>query len=180
LKKGHNKKEITMAPEKDEPAIEQVEYAKKFTMRDIGFDIPALKEVVKASQGKPVDIVSVLAFVTGKKVEPSRKDPSKTNVRFQGQFECVNLLTEQKVYAAEGFFPGAAEPFLTALKDGAKDEEGNERAARTAFVITVQGDKTPNSAQGYKFGCKPFVNKSESTDIFKDFRKLLPKPKARK
>jgi len=160
--------------------MEQVEYAKKFTTRDIGFDIPALKEVIKASGGKSTEIVSVLALLTDKKTEQNRKDPSKTSVRFYGQFECVNLLTGERMYAAEAYFPGAGESFMGSLLDSTKNEDGKYGSARTAVVITVQADKTPNSAQGYKFGCKPFVDKSEATDIFKEYRNLLPKPKAPK
>lgn len=159
--------------------MEQVEFAKKFTTRDIGFDIPALKEVVKVASGKPTEIVTVLALLTDKKTEQNRRDPSKTSVRFFGQFECTNLLTGEKMYASEAYFPGAGESFMASLLDATKGEDGKYGSARTAVVITVQADKTPNSAQGYKFGCKPFVDKSEATDIFKEYRNLLPKPKAK-
>ena len=161
-----------MSEEKKVP--EATSIAKKFTTRSLGFDSEACKELVRTSKGE-VEIFNVLALISGKKVEPNRIDPSKTSTRFFGQFEVVNRLTGEQGMFPEAYFPGVVESYVSAMKDGAG--EGN---AILPFIITVMKDDTKNSAQGYKFGVKAFVQKAGDADPFKGVRDLLPKVEPKK
>lgn len=151
-------------------ATETVSVAKKFSIRDLGFDEATLKEIV-TKHPKEQAIVNVLAFVSSVKVEPSRKDPSKTNVRFIGQFENVSLETGEEISSAESYFPGVCEGWLKGMFDGA------DGAVRVAFQVTVMKDTGPKPVTGYKFGLKTLVNKGADADPFKDLRNLLPATK---
>lgn len=147
--------------------MEATAIGKKFTLKGFGFDNETLKEIVATNKGE-TPILNVLALVTGKKVEPSRLDPSKTNTRFLGQFEATNVMTGETGTFPEAFFPGVAESFLSGVKDS------NEGSAIVPFILTVMKDDTKNSAQGYKFGVKAFVDKKGDADPFKNYRNLLP------
>lgn len=153
--------------------MEQVKFAKKLSVGDLGFDKKTLQGIVEKNP-KETELAFVLALITGMKMEPNRKDPSKVSYRFQGQFEIRNLLTDEVSNASECFMPGAVESFLFAAKTGA-----GEGAVRTAFTVGVMVDKTENSATGYKFTMKPWVDRKDN-DPFKDLRGLLPAPKKAK
>lgn len=150
-------------------AMEAVAIARKFTMKALGLDNEALKEIVANNKGE-VEIFNVLALVASKKVEPNRKDPTKTSIRFFGQFDVTNRITGEAGVFPEGYFPGVCESFLSSQKDAA-----GEGAVRVPFVITIKKDLTPNSAQGYIFGCKAYVDKEAGADPFADIRDVLPK-----
>jgi hypothetical protein len=153
--------------------MEQVKFAKKLSVGDMGFDKKMLQAIVE-KEPKETELLFVMALVTAMKMEPNRKDPSKVSYRFQGQFEVRNLLNGEVANASECFMPGAVEAFLYAAKTGA-----GEGAVRTAFTVGVMVDKTENSATGYKFTMKPWVDKKDN-DPFKDLRGLLPAPKTDK
>lgn len=156
-------------------APEAVRIARKFTTRGMGMDSDALQEIVADAKGE-VDIFNVLALVSGYKVETNTKDPSKTSKRFSGQFEIQNAITGEIGNFPEAYFPGVAEAYAAGLKDAA-----GEGSAVIPFIITVMRDDSKNSAQGYKFGVKGFVDKSaEGADPFKGIRKFLPKVELKK
>lgn len=153
--------------------MEQVKFNKKLSVGDLGFDKKALQAIVEKNP-KETELLFVMALVTSMKMEPNRKDPSKVSYRFAGQFELRNLETGETGMASEAFFPGAVESYLKAAKEAA-----GEGAVRTAFTVSVMADKTENSATGYKFVMKPWVDKKDN-DPFKDLRGLLPAPKEKK
>lgn len=153
--------------------MEQVKFNKKLSVGDMGFEKKLLQKIVEENP-KETELLFVMALITSKKMEPNRKDPSKVSYRFQGQFEIKNLLSGEVALSSEAFFPGAVESFLCAAKDG-----GGEGAVRTAFTVSVTVDKTENSATGYKFIMKPWVDKKDN-DPFKELRGLLPAPKSDK
>jgi len=157
-------------------AVQQMNFVKRWALRDFGYSMDAIREITLENKDVTHDLVTVLGLVTDKKTEVSQLDPEKTNIRFVGQFEVQDLRTGNKVNALQAFFPGDAEAFVEAFKGSA------EGAVRVAFVISVRHDKgasgKPNVA-GYKFGVKPFVEKGESTDIFAEFRSLLPAPQVK-
>lgn len=153
--------------------VQQMNFVKRWTLRDFGYSVDALREIVNENKEATHDLVTVLGLVTDMKTEVNKLDPDKTNTRFVGQFELQDLVTGKKINALQAFFPGDAEAFVEAFK-GASDG-----AVKVAFVISVKHDKgAPGkvSATGYKFSVKPFVEKGESTDIFAEFRNLLPAP----
>lgn len=150
-------------------AMTAVAIARKFTTKALGLDGEALKEIVATKKGE-IEIFNVLALVASKKQEPNRKDPTKTSIRFFGQFDVTNRLTGEAGVFPEAYFPGVCESFLAGQKDAA-----GEGSARVPFVITVKQDLTPNSAQGYVFGCKAYVDKENGIDPFADIRDVLPK-----
>lgn len=153
--------------------VQQMAFVKRWTLRDFGYSVDSLREIVSADKDASVDLVTVLGLVTDMKTEINKLDADKTNVRFAGQFEMNDLLTGKKINALQAFFPGDAEAFVEAFKGA------SEGAVKVAFVIAVKHDKgAPGkvSATGYKFSVKPFVEKSASNDIFAEFRALLPKP----
>lgn len=153
--------------------MEQVKFNKKLSVGDMGLDKKALQAIVEKNP-KETELLFVMALVTSMKMEPNRKDPSKVSYRFAGQFEVRNLATDETALASEAFFPGAVESYLKAAKEAA-----GEGAVRTAFTVAVMADKTENSATGYKFVMKPWVDKKDN-DPFKDLRNLLPAPKSEK
>jgi len=148
---------------------------KKLTLQAMGFDKASLKKLVTENP-KSQNIANILACVVDKKVEASRLDPTKTNTRFIGTFEGVNLITGEEFHSSEAFFPGVAESFMTSIMgNGAFD---GSKAAVTGFSITVQADTAPNSAMGYKFGVVAVADKTKS-DPFKELRLALPAPRAK-
>lgn len=151
--------------------MEQANYGKKITMGTLGFDQDRLKEMVEANP-KEQSLAVFMALVTGMKVEPNKQDPSKTYVRFIGQVEARNSETGEVSYASQLIVPSVAEAYVEAIKSANPDS-----AVKVMFEVGIKKDSAKNSAKGYMFTCKPWVNKDEASDIFKDFRNLLPAPK---
>ncbi len=151
-------------------AIEQT-VLKTATLSKIGFGPDELADYVEKNPGE-TNIVNVMAFVSGLAVEPNKKDPSKSSVRFSGQFEFVNRVSGESVVAGSAFVPGPAENFLKGKK------EGEEGAIRMAFMITVKKVKREVSNTGYVFGMKAFKSTDVSADPFAEMRELFPATKA--
>ncbi len=146
---------------------------KAVTMGKMGYEKKALQEFVKTNP-KETAIAEVLAFVTGYKIEPNKKDPSKTSIRFEGMFQVTDRLTGEEFNAAQAFFPGPAEPYLKTLKDSV-----TEGGVRVAFMVTVKKDPNEDSLTGYMFGMKAMVSKDAATDPFAELRGAFPeRPKA--
>ncbi len=154
--------------------MEAVAIARKFTTKALGLDNEALKEIVNTQKGE-IEIFNVLALVASKKVEPNRKDPTKTSIRFFGQFEVTNRLTGESGVFPEAYMPGVCESFLSSQKDAA-----GEGTPVIAFVVTIKKDTAKDSAQGYIFGCKAYIDKETGTDPFASVRDVLPEVKPMK
>lgn len=149
--------------------IKETNIVKFFSMEKTSLDSKKARQEHVRQNPKEHAVLNVLAFVTTHKVEVNKKDPSKTSIRFVGQFEVTDFLTGEVVHAGEAFFPGPAESFLHGLIAGS---EGG--AVRLAFQVTIAEDTKDDSLTGYKFGMKLFTNKDAQQDPFLELRESLP------
>ncbi len=151
-------------------AIQQT-ILKTATLGKIGFGPNELAEYVEKHPGE-TNIVNVMAFVSGYEVVPNKQDPSKSSIRFSGQFEFANRITGEDCIAGSAFVPGPAENFLRGKK------EGEEGAIRIAFMVTVKKVDRKIASTGYVFGMKGFKSTDVSTDPFAEMRDLFPAAKS--
>lgn len=148
--------------------METVSIVKGFNLAKVGLAKVDIVELVKRNPREQA-LCDVLAFATSFEVKSNAKDPSKSSIKFNGQFEIQNRISRETVNASSAFFPGPAEPFIKGLLDGT---EGG--GVRLAFQITVMADKAPDSITGYKFGMKLLTNKNDANDPFKEIRGHFP------
>jgi len=141
----------------------QVEFLKKITVKGV---CPGLKEMEKPE--KPDAIMTVFGLVTGAK--PDRSDYGDY-IRFEGNFEAVDMGTGNAYRSGRMILPGIAEGLLA----GAFNGEGVE-SVQFALEIGIKPSKSP---VGYDYTVKPLVESAEN-DPLADLRgKLsLPAPKS--
>lgn len=154
-------------------AIKETNVVKTFTLNAAGYGKKRLQEIVKKAPKDKTVLFNVLALVTGYKVETNKKDSAKSSLRFEGTFEMVDVETGEEIMAASAFIPGPAEAFLKSQIDGA----GEAGSIRQAIQLTVETDPREDSATGYKFGMKGFVNKESASDPFGELRSVFPEIK---
>ncbi len=128
-------------------------------------------EIVKRNPREQA-LCDVMAFATSYEITPNKKDPSKSSVKFYGQFEVQNRINSEVTVASSAYFPGPAESFIKGLLDAKAEGEGG--GVRLAFQVTVMIDKAPDSITGYKFGMKLLTNKNDTNDMFKELRGQFP------
>lgn len=162
--------------------LETVNVAAKLTMNTLGWPASELEGLVKPGD-KPKVIAQVFCMISGMKEKPSRFDATTPDTQFLGQFEGVNEETGDTVRAGSAYFPKAVAQWLKGLYSEAaeaakKDGESEVKLPAMRFEITVQHDPHPNSAQGYKFGCRALVEKK--VDPFAELRKLPTVGKGKK
>lgn len=154
--------------------LEMTGFAKKLTLKGLGWDADTLKEWVSENP-KETEIATVKCLVSSMEREQSTLKADQSNVRFRGEFHGVNLVTGQTLSAVQAFFPGAAEGYLENVK------AQNDGAVMTAMVITVKADKGSGgrmSATGYQFGMRVLVDRKKSAAVFAALDAKLPKPRA--
>lgn len=125
-------------------------------------------ELVKRNP-KEQALADVLAFATSYEVTPNKKDPTKSSIKFHGQFEVQNRVNGEVINSSSAYFPGPAESYIKGLLDGL---EGG--GIRIGFQVTVMIDKAPDSITGYKYGMKLLTNKNDAADPFKELRGQFP------
>jgi hypothetical protein len=123
----------------------EVEISRKLTVASLGLPKATIQELIKgASEGDTLDVAAIYGIANKYQVTPSKLDPTKTDTKFVGRFEGINMLTGETVAAANAYLPGAITDALSA----ALDVEGSQGAE---FKVIVGVRKSEKSAVGYVF-----------------------------
>jgi hypothetical protein len=122
----------------------EVQISKKVTVGSLGLNRAQLQALVAGwAEGQEADVATIYGNAAKVERKPNKEDPSKTDVRFVGMFEGVNLMTGETIVAGSTFLPSAVSGMLEAAVDNAS--QGVE------FSCLISVKKVEKSITGYVF-----------------------------
>lgn len=121
--------------------------ARKLTVASL--NINPVELIATMAEGESKVVASIIGRATHYTESPSRFDTTKTDVRFKGAFEGLNLLTGETVEATSCFLPGAAPDAVQAAIDGMGEDEN---AIDFAVLVSIKKQKKRDGSDGYVFG----------------------------
>lgn len=124
---------------------EMKQISRRLSIGDMGIDGKAIVADM-TKDGDTVVVARIYGRASGYDARPSKLDPTRSDIRFKGEFEGVNMLTGE-VFAASGcYLPGAAEDNLRSTVDALQDGEA------ALFGVEIALKKSAKSPVGYVYG----------------------------
>jgi len=124
--------------------MSQTQMARRLTLGILGLNKETITNLLaNKKEGEVARIAFMLGKVDGYKVAANKLDPTKSDVKFLGEFEGHNMLTGEVVVSAACYLPGGADEMIQVASDK------SEGAVEFAFAISVK--KSAASAVGYVF-----------------------------
>ena len=127
--------------------MSQVEISRKVTVAALGLPKAQIQAMVAGwEEGQEGDVATIYGAASKVIVQPSKLDPTKTDTKFVGTFEGINLLTGETVVASNAYFPGAVSEMLEHAVENA--------TGPVEFSCMIAVKKNSKSAVGYTFSVR--------------------------